>query len=200
LENRVSTFAGSSNTDGVGSDASFNRPAGITTDGVNIYVADTGNNIIRKVDIATHAVTTLVGDSEGIGTAYSRGIAMADSDIYLADAARNIIRKVAIDTGAVSDFAGAAPGENAIGKAATFGEPNAVTTDGIWLFVTDIGNNTIRTIVIATGEVTTVTGGSSGNVDGISTAAKLKQPNGITTDGYSLFVTDSGNNTIRKID
>src|SRR6266581_4890812 len=72
----VSTIVGSSaigSADGLGTATSFWGPEGITTDGTNLYVADSGNNKIRKIVIATRAVTTLAG-SGAAGSANDMGI------------------------------------------------------------------------------------------------------------------------------
>jgi hypothetical protein len=67
--------------------------------------------------------------------------------------------------------------------------------------VSDSGNNTIRKVIIATGEVTTIAGitAKQGFADGVGGAAIFNNPQGITTDGNSLFVDDFGNNAIRRI-
>jgi len=88
------------------------------------------------------------------------------------------------------------------GTAARFSAPNGITTDGTNLYVTDTGNSTIRKIVISTGVVTTLAGssaGSSGSTDGTGTSARFYSPYGITTDGTNLYVADTFNHTIRKI-
>jgi len=87
------------------------------------------------------------------------------------------------------------------GAAASFYSPADITTDGAHLYVTDSDNHKIRKIEIATGVVTTLAGsGSEGSDDGVGTAAKFYNPDGITTNGFVLFVTDSENNTVRKIE
>jgi hypothetical protein len=106
---------------------------------------------------------------------------------------------------------------NAIGTAATFYGPRGLTTDGTNLYVSDFymrhrsvilpgepppGSSLIRKVVLSTGEVTTIAGtaGAFGSADNTTgTLATFEQPSGITTDGYSLFVTDRMNYTIRKI-
>jgi sugar lactone lactonase YvrE len=94
---------------------------------------------------------------------------------------------------------------NGIGSAASFSAPSDITTDGTNLYVADYGNNTIRQIVIANWTVTTLagtastTGGSTDAPTGPGSAASFNGPNGVTTDGTSLYVTDTVNNTIRKI-
>ena len=124
LARTASTFVSGGFTDGTGAAARFFWPEGITTDGMNLYVCDTYNNTIRKIVIATGAVTTLAGTAGG-GPFDSMG------------------------------SIGAADG---LGAAASFNMPEGITTDGTNLYVTDSGNDTIRKIVIATGAVTTLAG------------------------------------------
>lgn len=213
----VTTLAGSpgitGSIDGTGTAARFNRPSGITTDGTNLYVADLQNAVIRKVVVATGDVSTLAGTagllgwSDGTGTAASfwgpSGITTDGTNLYVTDDGNHLIRKVVIATGVVTTFAGIrglAGSADGTGTAATFSTPRGITTDGKHLYVADFGD-TIRKIVIATSEVTTVAGsaGNSGFIDGTSNVARFSNPEGITTDGVSLFVTDGDNDSIRKI-
>ena len=113
----VTTFAGQSDndsTDGTGTAARFYSPIGITTDGENLYVADTGNNRIRKIVIDNGTVTTLAGSSQGytdnaIGTSASfngpRGITTDGENLYVVDYGNHLIRKIVISTGAVTTLA-----------------------------------------------------------------------------------------------
>jgi DNA-binding beta-propeller fold protein YncE len=214
----VSTLAGSptatGSVDGTGAAARFNGPSGITTDGTNLYVADTDNHTIRKIVISTGAVTTfagaagLPGSSDGTGTfvKFNRpfGITTDGTNLYVADTYNNTIRKIGISTGAVITLAGKAgtPGStDGDGLSAQFYYPFGITTDGTNLYVADDYNNTIRKIVTATGAVTTLAGtaGITGSVDGTGTAARFYYPHGIATDGTNLYVTDAYNHTIRKI-
>jgi hypothetical protein len=210
----VTTLAGSGSTgsaDGIGAAASFNQPFGVTIDGTNLYVCDSRNSTIRKIVIATGIVTTLAGsgstgNADGNGTAASfnspNGITTDGTSLYVSDSSNHTIRKIVIATGVVTTLAGSGSTGSAdgIGTAASFNSPNGITTDGINLYISDFLNNTIRKIVIATGVVTTLAGsGSTGSTDGNGTAASFHYPSGITTDGTSLYVTDVINNTIRKI-
>jgi hypothetical protein len=115
------------------------------------------------------------------------------------------IQGVALNLGGVvttvagtANFSGHADGT---GTAATFNSPNGITTDGANLYVADTYNETIRKIVIATGVVTTLAGTalSPGHADGTGAAATFARPNGVTSDGASLYVADTSNDTIRKI-
>ena len=210
----VTTLAGSGTAgfnNATSTSASFNLPNGITTDGTNLYVADTSNNAIREIVIATGQVTTLAGSgTAGFNNATStsasfnlpRGITTDGTNLYVADTSNNAIRKIVIATGIVTTLAGTGTSgfTDGTGTSASFNSPNGIATDGTNLYVTDTGNNAIRKIVIATGIVTTLAGtGTSGFTNGGGTAASFNSPNGIATDGTNLYVADTGNNAIRKI-
>lgn len=198
----------------------FNRPTGITADDTNIYVADSGSNSIRFIEIATNKVTMVVGSATGLaGSADSTdktaalfnqpiGITTDGVNLYVTDYNNATVRRVVIATGAVYTVAGIS---GTIGSTdgfqgnALFNRPGHITTDGTNLFLTDFNNRTIRKIVISTGEVTTIAGRTGqlgtdgGTTDGTGPEARFNQPNGITTDGTNLYVTDSYQYTIRKI-
>ncbi len=211
LTGAVTTLAGSGSGDaeGTGNAAMFQNPAGVTTDGTNLYVADQSNNKIRKVVIATGVVTTLAGSgtadtTNGTGTAAAfnnpTGITTDGTNLYVAEVSNNRIRKIVIATGVVTTLAGFGPGDNnGTGTAATFNQPSGITTDGTNLYVADQVNNQIRKIVIATAVVTTLAGNGPGNADGTGTAATFWQPTDVTTDGTNLYVADNANYRIRKI-
>lgn len=210
----VSTIAGSGKagtTDANGAVAAFNYPIGVTTDGTNLFVADTFNNTIRKIIIATGAVTTVAGaatsgTADGTGTAarfyYPYGITTDGKNLYVSDYGNHMIRRIDIASGVVDTLAGAATSgsSNGTGAAASFKNPRGITTDGTNVFVADSGNRTIRKIVIATKVVTTLAGSAaSGTVDAVGTAASFNNPEGLTTDGSDLYLTDSANHNIRRI-
>jgi len=181
LTRLAGSLGGSGNVDGTGAEARFNSPYGVTTDGTNLYVADSNNSTIRKIVIATGAVSTIagtagrVGSTDGTGATvrfnHPFGITTDGKNIYVADSFNHTIRKIVIATGAVSTIAGTAGSVGTIdgtGAAARFYYPYGITTDGTSLYVADSGNHTIRKIVIATGAVSTIAGtaGSIGSVDG----------------------------------
>lgn len=212
----VTTLAGTAgsfgSTDGTGAEALFNYPQGITTDGTNLYVADTANFTVRKIVISTGEVTTLAGTAGAFGSAdgtgadarfsYTTGLTSDGTNLYVVDNRSNTIRKIVIATGEVTTLvgtAGVSGSTDGTGSAAFFFSPQAVTMDEASLYVADTANRTIRKIIIATGEVTTLAGaaGAAGSTDGSGTAARFGAPYGIIADGTSLYVTDRG--TIRKI-
>jgi len=211
----VSTLAGgtSGTADGIGTAAQFDSPWGITTDGMSLYVTDTNNATIRQIDIATRKVTTLAGSGaaaevDGKGTAASFrnpvGVTTDGTNLYVCDSNGNTIRMVVIATGEVSTLAGsnsAAGFQNDFGTAALFTSPWGITTDGTNLYVADRNNNAIRKIVISTGEVSTLAGGTKGNTysEGTGPAAGFLSPQGMSTDGTNLYVADANNFRIRKV-
>lgn len=219
----VDTAAGSSAAaagaiDASGVAATFNLPQGIATDGSNLYVADRNNNTIRKIVIATGEASTLAGSSavpgdalDGAGTTARfwepTGITTDGTNLYVTDTINHTVRKVVIADGAVTTLAGVVGVSgvaDTVGAApATFHYPTGITTDNVNLYVTDSSSNTIRKIVIASGEVTTIAGSSAaaaGALDGTGAEALFNHPEGITTDGTHLYVADSFNNTIRKVE
>jgi len=156
----VTTLAGtgsSGSANGTGTSASFNLPEGITTDGTNLYVADTSNHLIRKIVISTGVVTTLAGtgstgSANGTGTSasfnYPYGITTDGTNLYVGDAINHLIRQIVISTGVVTTVAGTGSigSANGTGTSASFYYPVPITTDGTNLYVGDYGNNLIRKI------------------------------------------------------
>ena len=218
----VTTFAGGSGasrgSDGTGTAASFDQPQGISYDGAgNLFVADTYDNTIRKIVIATGAVTTLAGTPGQTGSADGTGssarfawpsgvVSDGVGNLYVTDEGNRVIRKIVIATGAVTTLAGT-PGQigfgDGTGAEAIFAEPTGIATDGAGnLYVADTSNAAIRKIVIATGAVTTFAGtaGQHGTADGTGTSAQFSAPWGIVSDGMgNLYVADASSSTIRKI-
>jgi sugar lactone lactonase YvrE len=242
----------------------------------NAYIADFGNNVIRKVTKATGAVTTIAGNGRTghiDGTVTSKldtiefnspqGIAVdATGNIYVADRGNNAIRKIT-PTGAVYTIAGGAGAvqasyttvlpsvagyADAAGLQAQFNSPCAVALDGQGnLYVADQNNRAIRVITLSTGMVTTLAGtpvqktvigapvalnfdtkgnlyvadasgrimeitstkvlytlagsyNNSGYTDGTGTAALFSNPQGVAVDAQgNIYVSDFNNNIIRKI-
>jgi len=165
----VATFAGSKEgfADGAGTAAAFHTPSAIAFDHEgNLYVADTGNHAIRKIDktgmVSTLAGDGIRGDNDGIGRAARFngpvGIAVDDAGIvWVADTYNDRIRRIGRDGSVTTVAGGARPGNaDGIQTAASFDTPSAlaVSTDGT-LYVADTGNNAIRKIT-PDGAVTTI--------------------------------------------
>lgn len=210
----VTTLAGSAAgtagaADGAGAAASFNGPSGIaiTPDGTTLYVADSQNSSIRKIVIASGAVTTLA-TSATLGNPSGMVIDSTGTNLYLADYSANLIDKIAIPTGAVTigavtTLAGSAAHfgtADGTGAAASFFTPTGITMIGSNLYVTDFADDIVRKVTLG-GVVTTVAGsaGTAGSTDGAGSAARFANPVGISTDGTNLFVADAVNRTLRMI-
>ena len=218
----VSTLAGlaglagsSGSSDGTGGAAQFSSPYGVSVDGSgSIYVADLGNNLIRKVTSAG-VVSTFAGSrsnqgsSDGLGSTarfYNPlGVAVdASGNVYVADLSNHTIRKVT-SAGVVSTLAGLAGSSGSsggTGSAARFNSPQSVAVDASGnVYVADTGNHTIRKVTSA-GVVTTLAGsaGNTGSSDGTGIAARFYNPNGVAVDtNGNVYVSDRSNSTIRKV-
>jgi hypothetical protein len=201
--------------DGKGRQARFFIPEGITTDGASLYVSDTHNHSIRKIDLESDTVTTIAGLSGAPGFAddvstnarfsFPKGITTDGRNLYVVDFGNHRVRKVVIASGQVTTLAGGAANQDDSsaeqGESARFNYPTGITTDGRNLYVVDTFNRSVRKLTSSGGMVFTIAGKADleGAVDAIGSEARFKDPVGITTDGSHLFVTDSGNHTVRKI-
>ena len=199
-------------TDGVGPAAQFNDTQGICIDNAgNLYATDGGNNKIRKIVIATGAVTTLAGsgaagaaNGTGVAATFTNplGICTDNTNLYVADNNSQQIRKIVISTGAVTTLAGSVGGStDGIGAVVRFSGPGGICSDGKGnLFVIESGNNKVRKIVIATATVTTLAGAGGGNVNATFRTSKFNGAQGICVDSAGgLYVGDTGNHLIRML-
>ena len=210
-DGNVTTIAGSipGYLDDQGTDARFDNPHGLAIDSDgNLYVADTYNHKIRKIDTSGN-VTTFAGSSQGYldgqGTdaqfTYPIGLAIdSANNLYDVDTNNGKIRK--IDTsGNVTTIAGSSQGYlDGQGTDARFYIPRGITIDSDGnLYVADTYNNKIRKIT-PSGDVTTIAGSSPGYADGQGTDAQFANPYDITIDSSgNLYVADTRNHRIRKI-
>jgi len=211
----VTTLAGSTAgfADGTGPAAQFNQPYGVACDAFgNVFVADYGNNRIRRIVAATGVVTTLAGSAtsgtvDAIGPAAQfrlpEGVACdASGNLYVSEWGNNRIRKIVAATGTVTTVAGSSQGfADGPGPGALFYKPTGVACDASGnLYVADFFNYRVRKIVLATGLVTTVAGGTRGFADGPGPSAQFNglqsvacNPNG------EIYVTDRTNQRVRVI-
>jgi len=206
-------------TDGTGSAARFFSPRGLAVDSAgNVYVADRGNQTIRKVTPAG-VVTTLAGNasiknesenpaggySDGTGSAarfnYPSGVAVdTRGNLYVSDTDNSAIRKVTPE-GMVTTLAGLAGNfgsADGMGSDARFNQPTGVAVDSAGnLYVADTGNSTIRKVT-PLGAVTTLAGraGNSGSADGTGSDAQFKFSDEFSDDYYvfaAVAVDGAGN-------
>jgi gliding motility-associated-like protein len=214
-EGIVSTFAGTGqpgSADGAGINASFNAPYGVATDSIgNVYVADSGNNKIRKITpegiVSTFAGNGQAGSTDGAGINASfnapQGIATdAIGNVYVADTENHKIRKITPE-GMVSTFAGTGNigAVDGIVSIASFNGPQGITIDvKNNSYVSDTDNHKIRKIT-PEGMVSTFAGsGQPGSTEGAGINASFYSPRGITIDALqNIYIADRNNLKIRKI-
>ena len=216
-ETVAGTSGSTGSNDAAGASATFNTPKGITCDDAYLYVADSGNHTIRRIDKTSFAVTTPAGlaSTSGItdGTGSSarftspEGIASYGDYLYVADTGNYTIRKIVKSTAVVTTIAGiaASPGttDAASGLSASFQRPVGLASDDKFLYVADSSNPAIRRIDKTTTAVTTIAGaglGSTNLVDGIGAAAWFYFPQGVTDAGAYLYIADTNNQAVRIID
>jgi DNA-binding beta-propeller fold protein YncE len=131
-------------------------------DGENIYVADTNNYTIRRIEITSGLVTTIAvmvgtpGIRDGVGEMarfdYPWDITSDGTNLDVTDSTNHTIRKIVIPTGEVTTYAGAAGRtgkRDGMGTKARFFYPYGITTNGTYLYVVDRANGTIREIMIS---------------------------------------------------
>jgi len=197
-----SIFAGSGvsgEVDGVGTQVKFLAAGNLWGNDTTLFVAD--RTAVRRIDKATGTVTTLAGgtafgDKDGIGSAASfsgvRGIWGDGVNLYVTDAI--YLRKIVIATTEVTTLAS--------------GFSGGIWGDGTYLYALDGSGPSVRRLSLATGEIAFLAGSLTDNPvylqpvgaeDGIGTVAEFNQPSGIWGDGTSLYISESGNNAIRKL-
>ncbi len=202
----LSTLAGAppqpATIDGLAEAARFDAPQSVVLDGAGIaFVAEYQSGAIRKVTPEGLTSTFLAAGTFGGPT----GLALDGAgNLYVVAQAAHTIHKVTPGgaVGTLAGLAGTSGSSDGTGSSALFNSPGRVALDGAGnLYVTDLGNQTVRKIT-PTGDVTTLAGlaGTSGFADGHGAAARFNLPDGIAVDGGgNVFVGDLNNNKIRKI-
>jgi uncharacterized protein (TIGR03437 family) len=193
--NGLQSFSGDG---GPGTTAALDTPNGVAVDSAgNLYIADTGNNHIRKLT-PTGVITTVDNNNVNAMLSDPHGLCVdAAGNLYIADTGNNRIRKLP-PNGPISTVAGNGTqgfsGDGGPATSAALNNPYAVTVDSSGnLFVADTGNNRIRKIT-ANGTISTVAGGAT------SGDAALSSPQAVAVDAAGdLLIADSGNNRIRKV-
>ena len=217
----IGTFAGTgvagfSGDSGPANVAQLNNPLAVALDSPgNIYIADFGNNRIRKVSggtittVAGNGTAGFAGDNAAATSAALNGPSGVAPDttgnLYIADSANNRIRKVSV-SGTITTVAGNGTpgfsGDTAAATSAQLNIPSAVTVDATGnLYIADSGNNRIRKV--SGGIITTVAGNGTAGFTGdnaAATSARLNSPGALAvTSNGTIYIADTYNNAIRKI-
>lgn len=207
--------------DGTATARRLNFPRGVAADGTGLlFIADSGNAVIRQVDLSTGAMTIVAGNAafgpgyNGDGPATARylynpsGVAVDGAgQLFIADTFNHLVRQVDLATGSMTTVAGTTTqGFNGDGPATLrqLNTPAGVAVDGAGhLFIADTGNQRIRQVDLATGTMTTVagSGGFGLDDDGLALAHSLKNPSGVAVDGVGyLLIADTENSRVRQVD
>ncbi len=212
------TGTGSSGTnDSSFSVATFNQPQGITAIGNALYIADSTNNRIRKLDLITQSVTTIAGSTIGYTNATGasaqfsqpRGITTDGTNLYVVDRNNHAVRLVNPSTGVVTTFAGALTAisglTDGVGTTARFNAPGYMIFNGTDFYLSDEDNCVVRKITTSAVVTTHAGGGSScppgGNINSSLLSSSFSQDIvGLTFYQNYIFATDPTNNNVRKID
>jgi hypothetical protein len=212
------TKAGYTGNGGPADKARVDYPSGVAVSSSgDIYIADTGNNVIREVSPAG-IISTVAGDGTAGYTGNGGPAVKAElnapesvavnsaGDLFIADTGNNVIREVT-PAGKISTVAGNGTagytGNGGPATAAELCQPEGVAAGSAGdLFIADTCNNVIRE-VNAGGTIATVAGnGKAGYTGdgGPAVKAELDAPYGVTTDSAGdLFIADTGNNVIREV-
>lgn len=219
----ISTVAGGGVGDGLLAPSAFLRTA---TDAVedasgNVYIADSGNHRIRKVDGVTGIISTIAGtgtpgyNGDGIlavNAQLNTPLALAldsNGDLYIADEQNQRIRKIDFSSGMISTVAGTGvagfTGDGGLATSAGISAPNGVLFDSSDnLYISDLGNTRIRRVDAGTGNISTFAGngtsGFSGDGGPATSATFTFSSDMDIDDAGNFYFSDGGNNRVRMVD
>ena len=220
----ISTFAGTGitayNGDNIAATSAHLRPYGLKVDrSGDVYLADFGNNRIRKIAARTGTITTIAGsgtagfngDNRAATSAEIAGpfdVALGANCFYIAEFFGNRIRKVTMSSGIIITIAGNGTagynGDNILSTEAQVGNITSVTIDKMGdVYFTDYSNARVRKVTVSTGIITTIAGNGTAGYNGdniLATKAQVGNPAGIVIDGMgNVYFTDFANPRIRKV-
>jgi DNA-binding beta-propeller fold protein YncE len=227
-DGRVLQSFGSGRTglrDGPAAEASFWNPQGmaLSADGGTLYVADTDNHAVRQIDLAAGQVTTLVGtgrqasqyppapgQAPSVELTSPWDLALDGDVLYIAMAGSHQIWRIDLTTGLTEPFAGSGREGTVDGPLASaqLAQPSGLALDASGrLYFADSEGSSIRwaETLGSSPQVGTLAGSGAslfdfGDVDGVGNQARLQHPLGVAFDGEQLFVADTYNSKIKRVD
>lgn len=213
------------NKDGQYHEAEFDHPHGMALVGNNLYVADTENHLIRKIDLVKKKVSRFAGTGRQTETRPTTGkltqlalnspwaIEHVDGSLYICMAGSHQIWVHKLGTDVLNVFAGSAREDiiNGPHLDAALAQPSGITTDGKLLYVADSEGSAIRSLTVdPEGKVDTVAGASDlpfgrslfefGDRDAFGANARFQHPLGVAYYDKHLYVADAYNHKIRKVE
>jgi DNA-binding beta-propeller fold protein YncE len=211
--------------DGPAAEASFWNPQGmaLSADGSTLYVADTDNHAVRRIDLGAGQVTTLVGTGQqarqyppaagqapNVELTSPWDLALDGQVLYIAMAGSHQIWRINLTSGLTEPFAGSGREGTLDGPldSAELAQPSGLALDGAGrLYFADSEGSSIRWAEIAGAhpQVGTLAGSGTslfdfGDVDGIGNQARLQHPLGVALAGDQLYVADTYNSKIKRVD
>lgn len=197
--------------------AAFDGPQGLAAQGDVLYVADAGNHVVRRVDLATKRVSTVAGIGElGRGQRELKGpalatalrspwdVAVSGDWLFIAMAGSNQVWRLSLSRGHIEPWLGNGEEDFVDGPApaAKLARPSGVAVSGPHVYVADSGASAIRQAHVASGDVTTLVGQGLfvfGDADGPKADARLQFPLGLAALGDAVFIADTFNGKIRRL-
>lgn len=211
-------------SDGAYAKASFDHPQGMALVGNSLYVADTENHLIREIDLADKTVRTLAGTGQqgqerrfggdGLKTALNSpwDLVHVSGKIYVAMAGPHQLWVFDLKNRSIQPYAGSGREDILNGPLdqAALAQPSGIATDGEFLYVVDSEGSAVRRIPLdSKAEITTIVGPSDlprgrnlfefGDKDGVGGEARLQHPLGIAWSAGTLYVADSYNHKIKRV-
>ena len=203
--------------DGSFSEATFKHPQGMALDGELLYVADTENHLLRRLDLKARTVTTIAGTGVQALGHYERGparhvalsspwdLTLAKGILYIAMAGPHQIWAMNLHHNEIGPYAGSSREDRIDGPLmeAALAQPSGITSDGTNLYVADSEISSIRSVSLnPRGSVSTVVGIALfefGDVDGQGEMVRLQHPLGVEHYNGVLYVADTYNHKIKAI-
>ncbi len=224
-DGRINTFAGNGEDsfggdDGPAKDAALNYPTGVAVDATgNVFIADFGNNRVRRVNASDSKITTIAGNGsvgftpdgamakEALLNAPAGVAVDGAGNVYFTDYGNRRVRRVAASNGVLTTIAGTGTngynGDAIPASTAQLNFPFHLAVDAAGdLYLADQLNHRIRKVTISTGVITTVAGigtaGASGD-GGAPTSAQLSVPAAVALDAAgNLYIADASNHRVRR--
>jgi sugar lactone lactonase YvrE len=211
-------IGGSEGDGGLATMAQLRSPTGVALNPMgNLLVADNGNNSLRLID-TDNIITTYAGSLASFGDgglATEAGLYVpeavavdAEGNLFIGQSAVSRVRRVDARTGVITTVAGNGAigfgGDDGLATEATLGGVAGLAVDSSGhLYISELVGQRVRQVNLATGMITTVAGngipGFSGD-GGPATEAQLNFPRGIAVDDNYLYIADSCNHRIRRVD
>ena len=194
--------------------AAFNHPQGMALDGNFLYIADTANQLIRRIDLGAKRVETVAGTGEQIYETSVGGAAreiplnspwdlqLVGKQLFVAMAGDHQIWMMDLTQNTIAPFAGSGTEERADGSftKCAFAQPSGLASDGVNLYVADAESNVIREVDLEKKKVKTLAGGNLfdfGDLDGIGDNVRLQHPLGVAFWNKNILVADTYNHKIK---